>query len=126
MTARRIGFIGIRLADRGMYDATVALYRDILGLDVTAADGERSTRFDLTDGTPFHVYGPADTDHEAFGERACIGLVVDDVDAARSDLEAAGLEILDHPTQRDGTDAWFHYRAPDGTVHELIGPDRRA
>jgi hypothetical protein len=126
VTARRIGFVGIRLADSATYSATVALYRDTLGLDVTAADGERSTRFRLADGTPFHIYGPSDADHEAFGERACIGLVVDDVDAARADLEAVGVEILDHPTQRDGTDAWFHYRAPDSSVHELIGPDRRA
>lgn len=126
MTARRIGFIGIRLEDSGTYHATVALYRDTLRLDVTVADGDRSTRFQLADGTPLHVYGPDDVDHEAFGERACIGLVVDDVDATRTELEASGIEILDDPTQRDGTDAWFHYRAPDGTVHELIGPDRRA
>lgn len=124
MTARRVGFVGVRIDDPKTYRATVALYRDLLGLEVTAADGERSTRFRLADGAALHVYGPADTDHVDFGDRACIGLVVDDVDAVRADLEAAGLAILDDPTQRDGTEAWFHYRAPDGTVHEILGPDQ--
>lgn len=124
MTARRVGFVGVRIPDSATFAATVALYRDRLGLEVSAVDGERSTRFRLADGTAFHVYGPADVDHEAFGDRACIGLVVDDVDAVRADLESAGIEILDDPTQRDGAEAWFHYRAPDGTVHEVLGPDR--
>jgi hypothetical protein len=26
--------------------------------------------------------------------------------------------------ERDGTWAWFHYRAADGSVQEIIGPDR--
>jgi hypothetical protein len=126
VTAGRIGFIGMRIGDRPTYASTVALYRDRLGLEVTAVDGERSTRFRLADGTAFHVYGPADTDHVDFGDRACIGLVVDDVDATRAELEAAGLEILDDPIQRDGTESWFHDRAPDGTVHEILGPDAAA
>jgi len=59
----------------------------------------------------------------AFGDRACIGLEVDDVEAARAAPAAAGLAILDE-TERDGTSAWFHYRAADGSVQELMGPDR--
>ncbi len=126
MTARRVGFFGVRIGDTPTYAATVGLYRDLLGLEVTAVDGERSTRFRLADGTGVHVYGPADVDHVDFGDRACIGLIMDDVDAARADLEAAGIEILDDPTQRDGTEAWFHYRSPDGAVHEILGPDATA
>lgn len=125
MTARRVGFVGVRIDDPETYQATVALYRDLLGLEITAADGERSTRFRLADGAAIHVYGPGDVDHVDFGDRACIGLVVDDVDGVRTELEAAGLAILDEPTQRDGAEAWFHYRSPDGAVHEILGPDRR-
>ena len=114
----------MRIRDSLTYAATVGLYRDLLGLEVTAVDGERSTRFRLVDGTGLHVYGPADVDHVDFGDRACIGLVVDDVDGTRAAMDAAGIEILDDPTQRDGTEAWFHYRSPDGSVHEILGPDR--
>ncbi len=124
VTARRVGFVGVRIADSATYAATVALYRDVLGLDPTSADGERSARFRLADGTAIHVYGPADDDHLDFADRACIGLVVDDVDGAHAAIAATGLEILDDPIQRDGTEAWFRYRSPDGTVHEIIGPVR--
>jgi catechol 2,3-dioxygenase-like lactoylglutathione lyase family enzyme len=124
MTIRGVGFIGLRVADPTVYAATVALYRDRLGLEVARVDGLRSTRFRLPGGAALHVYGPADEDHTEFGDRPCIGLVVDDIDAARRDLEAAGLEVVEAEMERDGVDAWFHYRAPDGSVQELIGPDR--
>jgi catechol 2,3-dioxygenase-like lactoylglutathione lyase family enzyme len=123
VTAARVRFVGVRVADPEAYEATVTVYRDQLGLRVVLEDGRRSTRFTLGDGTALHVYGPDDLDHVAFGDRACIGLEVDDLDAARAGLEAAGLAILDD-IERNGTSAWFHYRAPDGSVQELVGPDR--
>ena len=123
MTARGIGFIGIRIADAAAFERTVALYRETLGLPVTRLDGDRSARFQLPDGTALHVYGPGDEDHVGFGERACIGLTVDDVAATRAALAAAGVEVLDE-VQEDDTDAWFHYRGPDGSVQEIIGPRR--
>jgi hypothetical protein len=123
--SRGVGFVGFRLADPNAYTATVRLYRDLLGLEVLLEDGARSVRFRLADGAELHVYGPDDVDHLAFGDRACVGLVVPDVDGARRLLEAAGIEILDQETERDGASAWFHYRAPDGSVQEVIGPDRR-
>lgn len=121
---RGVGFVGFRVADADAYGATVRLYRDLLGLEVAQDDGARSVRFGLADGAELHVYGPDDVDHVDFGERACVGLVVPDVDGVRRLLEAAGIEILDEETERDGASAWFHYRAPDGSVQEVIGPDR--
>jgi catechol 2,3-dioxygenase-like lactoylglutathione lyase family enzyme len=124
MTARGIGFIGVRIADADAYGQTVALYRDALGMTVTRDDGDRSVRFILPDGTALHVYGPGDVDHVWFGEQACVGLSVDDVQAIRRALEGAGIELLDD-IEEDDTDAWFHYRAPDGSVQEVIGPRPR-
>ena len=123
MTASRVRFVGFRVADPGAYLATVAMYRDQVGLRVVLDDGRRSVRFGLGDGTALHVYGPDDLDHVAFDDRACVGLEVDDVEAVRVSLEAAGLAILDD-IERDGTSAWFHYRAADGSVQEIIGPGR--
>jgi hypothetical protein len=124
VSGRGVRFVGFRVDDAERYAAMVAHFRDGLGLAVIAVDGDRSTRFRLGDGAELHVYGPADTDHERFGDRACIGLWVDDVEAARRSLEAAGVEILDPEAERDGTAAWFHYLAPDGSVQEVVGPDR--
>lgn len=124
MDVRGVAFIGIRIADPDAFRATVAHHRDRLGLRPYLDDGLRSVRFRLGDGTALHLYGPADTEHTAFGERACIGLEVADVDGAWRDLTAAGVTILDEAPQRDGAEAWFHYRAPDGSVAEIVGPDR--
>lgn len=38
-----------------------------------------------------------------------------------TELHVYGVEFL-WETQRDDTRSWAHYRGPDGTVYELIGP----
>jgi len=125
MTIHRLGFLGVRVADADRYAATVALYRDHLELPVIAEAPDRFVWFRLADGTQVHVYGPLDQDHLAFGESPCVGFVVDDLEATRALLEAAGIEFL-WETQRDGDIAWAHYRGPDGAIYELIDRDRRS
>jgi catechol 2,3-dioxygenase-like lactoylglutathione lyase family enzyme len=116
MTVRGLGWLGVRTE---RFEQTVALFRDLLGLDPFQVD-DASVRFRLGDGTELHVYGPADTDHEFFGTAPVVGLVVADVDTARRRMEAAGVEFLT-PVERAGTSAWCHFRGPDGNVYELIG-----
>lgn len=116
-----LGFLGVRVDDLARFDATVAVYRDVLALTPFRHEPGRLAWFRLGDGTELHVYGPGDTDHVAFGDRPCVGLVVDDVDATRALMESAGVEFL-WDTQRDRHRAWAHYRGPDGAVYELIGP----
>lgn len=123
MTLEGVAFLGMRIADPAVYAATVALYRDTLGLPVTREDGRRSTRFMLGDGTSLHVYGPDDEDHVDFGERLCVGYRVADVAATLARLRAAGIELLDDLPQSDGEEAWCHIRTPDGAIHEILGPD---
>jgi len=43
---------------------------------------------------------------------------VDDVDAARLELEAAGIELVGD-VERDSEWAYFAFRGPDGNVYEL-------
>ena len=116
-----LGFLGVRVDDPERFEATVALYRDTLGLEPVRDEPGRLVWFRLTDGTELHVYGPEDTDHLVFGDRPCVGLLVDDVAATRSSMEAAGVEFL-WDTQHDEHRSWAHFRGPDGTVTELIGP----
>jgi predicted enzyme related to lactoylglutathione lyase len=47
-----------------------------------------------------------------------VGFAVDDIDAARAELDAAGIEVLG-PVQRGGGLAWLHFRGADGNVWEL-------
>ena len=77
------------------------------------------------EGTPIHVYAETDADHAFFDSGPVVGLVVEDFDATRAAMVAAGIAFIGEP-QRDGGSAWNHFRGPDGNVYEIIGPDRAA
>lgn len=112
-----VGFIGFR-TDR--FDEMVTLFRDVIGLSIVR-EAPRATWFQLGTDAELHVYADADPDHAFFTTGPVIGLRVDDVDATRARMEEAGLEILTDIERTDDA-AWCHFRAPDGTVLEIIGP----
>ena len=118
---RSLGFLGVRTK---AFDETVALYRDVLGL-VPILERPDSAWFRLGDGAQVHVYGPGDEDHAFFRAGPVVGLVVDDFDATRAAMVAAGIEFIGEP-QRDGGSAWNHFRGPDGGVYEIMGPEMPA
>jgi catechol 2,3-dioxygenase-like lactoylglutathione lyase family enzyme len=115
-----IGFIGFR-TDR--FEEMVALFRDRIGLAVIR-EAPGATWFRLGVDAELHVYADTDAYHAFFTTGPVVGLRVDDVDATRAALEADGLQML---TEIDRTEdaAWCHFRAPDGTVLEIIGPAGR-
>jgi catechol 2,3-dioxygenase-like lactoylglutathione lyase family enzyme len=118
---RSLGFLGVRTK---AFDETVALYRDAFGL-APILERRGATWFRAADGAQIHVYGPTDDDHPFFDSGPVVGLVVDDFDATREAMVAAGISFIGEP-QRDGGSAWNHYRGPDGNVYEIMGPDREA
>ncbi len=116
-----VAFVGFR-TDR--FEAMVALFRDRIGLRVIR-EAPGATWFRLGDDAELHIYASSDADHAFFTTGPVVGLRVDDVEATRADLEADGLEMLTDVERTDGA-AWCHFLAPDGTVLEIIGPNRLA
>jgi len=116
---RSLRFLGVRTA---AFDQTVALYRDVLGL-TAVHEGPGAAWFRAVDGASIHVYDEDDEDHAFFGSGPVVGLEVEDFDAARAAMVAAGIAFVGEP-QRDGGVAWNHFTGPDGSVYEIIGPDR--
>ena len=112
-----IGFVGFR-TDR--FDEMVALFRDRIGLPIIR-EAPGATWFRLGTDAELHVYADTDQDHAFFTTGPVVGLRVADVDATRGALEADGLEMLTE-VERTHAAAWCHFRAPDGTVLEIIGP----
>ena len=102
MSRDGIGFVGFR-TDR--FDEMVALFRDAIGFEVIR-EPPGATWFRLG---AFFTTGPV------------IGLHVEDVEATRARLEADGLEMLTDVERTDNS-ARCHFRAPDSTVLEIIGP----
>lgn len=113
-----IGWLGVR-TDRD--SAMAAFFRDVLGLE--PIQGGTGHRFRLHDGTEAHVYPGDDRDHDFFGGGPVVGFAVASFAAARAALVAAGIEFIYPAPQRLGGRAWQHFRAPDGNVYEIIGPD---
>lgn len=110
-----VGFVGFR-TDR--FREMVSLFRDRIGLE-TIREAPGATWFRLGSGAELHVYADTDRDHAFFTTGPVVGLRVDDVEATRARLEGDGLEMLTE-IERSATAAWCHFRAPDGTVLEII------
>lgn len=117
MTSSGVGFVGFRT---DQFDEMTALFRDLIGVEILR-EAPGATWFRLGDDAELHVYASSDVDHAFFTSGPVVGLRVEDVDATRARMEAEGLKMLTE-IQRTEAAAWCHFRAPDGTVLEIIGP----
>ena len=117
MRVRNVRWVGVHTSE---YRATVRFFRDVLGLR-TSFEEPTTVEFETSDGDAVQVIAPGDPYYEFFADYAT-GPVplfeVDDVRAARTELEAAGVEIVGG-LERDQSWEWIHVRAPDGNLYEL-------
>ncbi len=117
MTVRKVGFVGFRTGDLA---ALRRMFEEGLGLHPDSAREDQAS-YRLADGTLVEAYGPADRFHAFFTTGPVVGFEVADFDAIWSRLETIGLKRLTK-VQESGGQKWVHFRLPDGTVAELIGP----
>jgi catechol 2,3-dioxygenase-like lactoylglutathione lyase family enzyme len=112
-------WVGTRTTE---YAATVAFFRDVLGLGVHSSETDFAV-LEVPDGSTVEVFGPA-SDYNQHLTHPVAGFRVDDLEGAAGELRAAGIEIV-LPVQNGGTRSWLHFRAPDGFIYELV-EDRQA
>jgi hypothetical protein len=74
--------------------------------------------FDLRGGDRLEIFGESDEGH-AWMTAPVAGFLVDDVAAARAELEDWGIEFIGPVHHADDGNSWSHFRAPDGHVYEL-------
>ena len=115
MRVSRLIWLGLRTPQ---FDEMVAFFRDVMGMR-PIRDEPGSAGFQMTDGTNMELYELAEEFHAFFTTGPVVGFQVDDVDASRATMEAAGIEFIG-PVQRKGKTSWNHFRAPDGTVFEIL------
>jgi hypothetical protein len=115
-----VGFLGLRSEK---FSEMVRLFRDVIGLPV-AREAAGVAGFQLGDGAVLEIYGPADDFHSFFTTGPVAGLRVDDFDAVRAVMLAAGVEFIGAVQHASGI-SWQHFCCPDGTVLEIIGPGTR-
>jgi catechol 2,3-dioxygenase-like lactoylglutathione lyase family enzyme len=92
---------------------------EVLGLEPWV-DREDFTVADLPNGDRIELFGPTAVRPHMTGP--IIGLLVDDVEAARAELETRGVEFLE-PTGSDPASgaSWAHFRGPGGWLFQLTG-----
>jgi catechol 2,3-dioxygenase-like lactoylglutathione lyase family enzyme len=117
MTVLKVDFVGIRT---NRLDETVALFRDVLGVQV-AGETDDSVRFRLADNTTLELYGPGDEFHAFFATGPVVAFRVEDFAIARQAMVNAGIEFIGEIQTAAGV-SWQHFFSPGGTILELIGP----
>jgi catechol 2,3-dioxygenase-like lactoylglutathione lyase family enzyme len=134
VNVQRICFLGTRT---GNFDATSALFRDVLGLRNVHAEADWSI-FHLPSGRSdfVEVFGPEHENASVFpaevSEGVVVAFAVDDIAGAREELAAANVELIGelvwaselfHDPKMEGF-GWFFFRGPDGNVY-VIQQDSR-
>ena len=103
------------------YDATVAFFREVLGLSVFHQH-PGLTVLRGPGGEWVEVFGPGHEHFSEFDTGPVVEFLVDDLDAARAELEGRGVEFLHDNHGWEGF-AWAHFRAPDGNIYGITsGP----
>lgn len=104
-------------------EATAAFFRDVLGLRKTV-DVPGFIQLTMENGDRIELFGARSAEHELLDTGPVAGLWVDDLDAARAELIAAGTEhVTDFDHAPDGH-RWFYFKAPDGNYYELCESPR--
>jgi methylmalonyl-CoA/ethylmalonyl-CoA epimerase len=129
----RIDHIGVAVED---IDAAIELYRDSFGMELAhretvESQGVEAVLLDVGDG---HVellapLGP-DTPVGKFLAKNGTGLhhvayAVDDIDAALTQIAAAGVQLIDSEPRvgiRDSRVAFLHPRSTGGVLTEIVEP----
>jgi hypothetical protein len=108
-----VAWIGTR-TDR--FDAMLAFARDVLGLKVTTSRQDFAV-LKLPDGDRMEIFGPSDQEH-VFMRCPLAEFRVDDVRAARAEMEGKGVPFIGPIHSQSGV-TWTHFIAPDGHVYGI-------
>ncbi len=111
----------------GRFNEMAAFCRDVLGLVVksegTPVTDTRFTRyaqFALPDGSMLEILDGDAAARLSFATPIA-QFQVDDVAAARREMECKGIVFLGN-TYHNGGEGWAYFRAPDGHVYLIGGP----
>lgn len=124
MKVKRLAWLGTRTEK---FDETIAFFRDVLGIPVFHEEpGFAMLQLPGADRDFVEVFAPDNPDGAAYSTGPVVGLLVDDIEQSRAELEAAGVELLGsiHWLQSMEGYGWFHFRGPDGNVYAVLQGSR--
>jgi catechol 2,3-dioxygenase-like lactoylglutathione lyase family enzyme len=105
---------GTRTAE---FDGMLAFCRDALGMKQGHLESEFAA-LSMPNGDRFELFG-AGSAYNTFMTHPVIGFQVEDLEAARLELAARGIEFIEPIQRLKNGNAWCHFRAPDGFLYSL-------
>jgi catechol 2,3-dioxygenase-like lactoylglutathione lyase family enzyme len=120
MHIKGFSWVGYRTED---IDAATRFFGEVLGLPVLRrSDKSKVIAFSFPSGQTLEVCWPGSR-YYALQAQPVLALDVEDITAARAELEAAGIEFLTEISTLPGGQApgfaWCYFRGPDGHVFQL-------
>lgn len=104
---------GVRTGD---LNSSSRFFSDILGLR-RVHDGKGLVQFELPSGQLFEVFG-SESRYYQFHTCPVVGFQVEDVRAAKQEMESKGIEFMSDVFGVD-KEAWAYFRGPDGYLYEI-------
>jgi len=99
------------------FDEMLNLYHNVMGISVTHQE-PGFVVMDLPNGDRVELFGD-ESAYNTFFTHPVVGFLVEDIIAARAEMESQGIEFIGPIETTDDGNAWSHFRAPDGFIYEL-------
>jgi hypothetical protein len=120
MKVKGLIWLGTRTAQ---FEAMFDFCKEALGMAPVQREPGLAV-LDMPNGDRIEIFAEDSPEH-AFMTHPVAGFLVDDLAAARAELEARGIEFIGPIHSTEMGYAWTHFRAPDGFVYELtFDPNR--
>ncbi len=113
MKIKGIVWLGTRTSK---FDEMQNLYHNIMGLDIVYRE-PGFVVMDLPNGDRVEIFGD-DSPYNTFFTHPVAGFLVDDIAAARAEMEAQGIGFIGPIETAEDGNAWSHFRAPDQETNQ--------
>ena len=113
MKVKGFSWVGIATDD---FERCMSFFRDLLGLEVWV-HGEEQAILKTASGQQLEIFG-RDEREKQLTASPVIAFEVENVDAAREELGAAGVDLIGDVGRWNGF-AWQYFRSPDGHIFEI-------
>ena len=102
------------------FEESMHFFQDVMGLQLVRWENENDFgKFQLPSGQIFEVFGPKATEH-GFMSMPAIAFDVENIQEARAELEAQGIEFVTNiERSSSGKTAWTYFVGPDGFLYEI-------
>jgi catechol 2,3-dioxygenase-like lactoylglutathione lyase family enzyme len=113
MKVKSFSWVGVSTDDFGR---SMKFFRDLLGMEPWV-EGEEQAILRTESGQQLEIFGH-DERENTLTASPVIAFEVDDIEAARDELLAAGIELIGEIGRWEGF-AWQYFRSPDGHIFEI-------